>query len=687
MTSQLFSTFIRLVGGVTTLIVIAALLETFAIGTFPKGTYLCLIEFVFGLYCVFHTYRSPFREKRRFADAILCIVLADAGFYFFNYYQPVNLNTEISSLFTSLFYGFGFLVGSIALLKAAQVRIKQDWKKFIVPSLIVLVTFIYYFLPTMRQAFAEKAPVVQYGLQAAVLATNVLISAIGLTVLIYSMNPFLIFISLGFTILPLINFSISSEIFTHGNLVFGFYEYFWAFGIFMAEAALIFLSHHLDIQHNQKLSIVSKNSIGVQYKTAIITAVMLILLGSSVIAGGDISIRIITLGIVVGIVFAVVVSSFTVETVSQYSSILGKYLQKGFTSNEVNPNFLDGLPVELEMLFSSVFAQNMQKERERQNQAAKFNELYQKFAHDVRSPLKAVSNLVAQANFTDPTMKDICLESIRSMNRASQSILDDIELSTGGTSKVSAPAIEIAAIVQRVVRIFESIQLQDTQKMTVTVADHSAFKYVWMDESALERALLNTLNNSAESKNATQILIQITNDQHHVRLEITDNGAGADDHTINLLNQGQPTTTKVDGHGIGLAAHREALLQFEGTIAFESEKDKFFRTLILLKPASNKIILIDDDRAIHLAWATLAKIKEVQIITLGPKDDILQKIAHEKNSHTEIYVDYHFGDRSGVDVLKELKANGFENLSLATSDEVSPEIHAEWNVRDKSFPR
>lgn len=688
MTSQLFRTFLKIFTFASTLILLAMGLQAIPMGSTPKGTALCLIEFLVGMGTVVWTYRSTLPHRRSFANAILLIAVADALFYVVNYYFLENLsNTFISSTLLPCLYGSGFWLASQALRRSAQINIRRDYRKIIVPALIILVTCLYYFLPTMLQQTPNDASIFRYLFNGLILTLNIWVAIIALTILTQSMNSFFVLYSLGFTILPLSNFSISADVLMLGNLSFGFYEYFWAFGLFMAEGALLFLADEVDVRRDQRLSMVSQSSIGVQYKTAIITAVMIALMGSSLISkSSGIPIKIITVGIVVGIIFAVLVSSFAVEAVSRYSSLLGKYLQHGFTSRNSDDQMLAKLPVELEVLFSSVFAQTLEQERDRQMKAAKFNDLHKKLAHDIRSPLQALSHLLRDSDFKDHLLKNACMEAVQSMNRASKTILDDLELDVGGMDHSrSIPAINVNELISRVIRIFQFGL--DGKAIEVNVAHDPLCKFAWMEESALERLLVNSLTNSAESANTRTIKIQTRRDGKQVVIEIEDDGEGADLNTLSKLNQGEMVTTKTEGHGIGMTAHRETLKNWGASIRFESESGRFFKTQLSLKAASDQIVLIDDDRAIHLAWAALARAKGVNLLTVGEDEDSVHKLAHLKNEQPEIYVDFHLGAVSGLQVLSKLKANGFTNLYLATSEAVEPSIHNQWRVRDKTFPR
>jgi hypothetical protein len=688
-TPKLFSVFIKLVSLVAALLGLAFLLEQSRVFTLPEGTYLCFVEFVFGLSSVIWSLRSGIKEVRYFGWAVLSIVVADTIFYFLNYYQNVSLLANITTVVSSFLYGIGYLLCSSTLIQVSGIKPLRDWKKILVPALIVLVTFTYYFLPSMLDAKGPQGTLLEEGVHGFVIITNSLVAIVGMTILIHSMNPFLVFMSLGFTIMALVNYAMSSEIFDKGNAHFGFYEYFWASGTFTAETSLLLFSSLLDPLKQQRSVSVSGSSIGVQYKASIISVVMLVLTGASVFVNhSGLTIRMVTLGIVIGVVFALIFSSFTVETVSRYASVLGRVLQQGFTSQVFDQKFVDNLPMELEVLFSSVFAQSLERERDRQVRLLRYNELYQKFAHDVRAPLKAISNLLAEAEFKDEGLRAACIESIGSMNRVSQSILEDVEIGRGQvTAKISMPATPVSDLLSRVLKTFEMSHINRSEKLKVSVENTSQYSHAWIDADCLERFLMNVLNNSSESKGVTSIEIRVLSGEREIQIEVRDDGMGVAPEVLKRLNEGVPLTTKVDGHGLGLAAHRAILMEQEGAIHYESEQGRYFKTSLKMRAASSRIVLIDDDRAIQLAWVTLARLKGVEIKVFGPNDDFLRKLQSSQDRHTEIYVDYRLGALSGIDVLSQLKSLGFENLFLATADEVGDSIRLNWKVRDKSFPR
>ncbi len=77
-----------------------------------------------------------------------------------------------------------------------------------------------------------------------------------------------------------------------------------------------------------------------------------------------------------------------------------------------------------------------------------------------------------------------------------------------------------------------------------------------VDESILHRALLNLIVNAAEATGGRgQVLVKLSGDEEHVRLEVNDDGPGIPPEERNRVLQAF-YTTKPDGSGLGLLSMR-----------------------------------------------------------------------------------------------------------------------------------
>lgn len=80
-----------------------------------------------------------------------------------------------------------------------------------------------------------------------------------------------------------------------------------------------------------------------------------------------------------------------------------------------------------------------------------------------------------------------------------------------------------------------------------------------------------------------------------------------------------------------------------------------------------QIILIDDDKLIHLSWKYAAGKKEIDLISFQSINEFLER-ASDFSREISIYIDSHLGDDepAGEIQAKRIADLGFKNLYLAS---------------------
>jgi hypothetical protein len=97
------------------------------------------------------------------------------------------------------------------------------------------------------------------------------------------------------------------------------------------------------------------------------------------------------------------------------------------------------------------------------------------------------------------------------------------------------------------------------------------------------------------------------------------------------------------------------------------------------------LVLIDDDKLMHMTWAYVAKERGLEIYISHLADtSIFQAI--EKD--TPIYLDNNIAGVSGIGLAIQLNQLGFTNISLATGSDLDPKQIPDFirEVRGKDFP-
>ena len=131
-------------------------------------------------------------------------------------------------------------------------------------------------------------------------------------------------------------------------------------------------------------------------------------------------------------------------------------------------------------------------------------------------------------------------------------------------------------------------------------------------QTHLQRAFGNIIKNAIEAmKGKGKIIIVAQQVATQIHISITDNGPGMSEATLQKVLGGGYSEGKSDGHGIGMKVVRETIAEFGGELTARSELGKgtsFFITLPLRQSetvgavGNLKILVIDDDESIRLAW-------------------------------------------------------------------------------------
>lgn len=112
--------------------------------------------------------------------------------------------------------------------------------------------------------------------------------------------------------------------------------------------------------------------------------------------------------------------------------------------------------------------------------------------------------------------------------------------------------------------------------------------YMMLDYNRMKQVLVNIFKNSIEARDKKKkdmyISIEVESDKNYVYIKIKDNGIGMDKKTLARVDE-MFYTTKEKGTGLGVALSKEIIELHEGSIKYNSVKDKYtIVTIKLLNP-------------------------------------------------------------------------------------------------------
>jgi len=349
-------------------------------------------------------------------------------------------------------------------------------------------------------------------------------------------------------------------------------------------------------------------------------------------------------------------------------------------------------------------------ERDQQRAALQEKEklitLAHKVAHDISSPLSALSMMVQLCNELPENKRTV-------IKTATESILDIANnlLSTYRNEKQNAgPDIEPHQSVlmsDLISQLFSEKKAQysnHTVRLETDIANDAQFTFASLQPSQFRRSLSNLINNAVDAIGHSptgQVEIKLAADTEFVKVTIQDNGQGMPADLIEKIMQRQSFTEgKQHGHGLGLQQVWDTLDHNQGTIAVYSVPDQgttvrltfpriaaptWFAQTLPLSPDSI-VIILDDEESIHGAWDTrfasyLQRYSKLSVHHFKQGQavlDFLSKLSLLEKNCVIFLSDYELlgQHKNGLQIVEE---SGIKNTIMVTS------YYANLSIREKAI--
>jgi signal transduction histidine kinase len=335
---------------------------------------------------------------------------------------------------------------------------------------------------------------------------------------------------------------------------------------------------------------------------------------------------------------------------------------------------------------------------EAQTKAA-LGKLASSVAHDIRSPLAALSVVSRATTGLNEEMRVILRNATSRIETIAGSLLTAYK-----TPTVSDPVSEsrsselLSALIEAVVC---EKQLEWQQKSQIDIrfepTELAYGHFASVEATLFSRILSNLINNSAEAMSGRgEIQITLGSSEKQVFVDVADSGTGMPEKLIQKILSGEESTTKATGHGIGLSNAIRTLKAWDGRLAIRSNEGEGTCIRIELPRAATpkwfvseldlskveKIVVIDDDPSIHRLWShkftelTNSR-SETELIHLYSPEEALKQIPMLASPSTLFLVDYEFigSTKSGIDVIRSIQRTAptvlvtsrFEDASIRES--------------------
>jgi signal transduction histidine kinase len=214
-------------------------------------------------------------------------------------------------------------------------------------------------------------------------------------------------------------------------------------------------------------------------------------------------------------------------------------------------------------------------------------------AHDLRTPMTRLRGLAERALETgDPVTQrealETCLEESDRILAMLNTLMDISEAETG-TMRLTRTDVDLASLIGEAIDVFEDVA--EERQIAVTAAVEPNLT-VTADRDRLRQVLANLLDNALKyTAQGGRVAIAARLDGPHVRIDVTDTGAGIAAHDLpriwERLYRGDQSRAE-RGLGLGLSLVRAIVLAHRGTVSVESQLGKGSTFTVILPTAVDR---------------------------------------------------------------------------------------------------
>lgn len=304
--------------------------------------------------------------------------------------------------------------------------------------------------------------------------------------------------------------------------------------------------------------------------------------------------------------------------------------------------------------------------------------LNRQIAHDIRSPLEALSSITGSLENVDHSTKQIIINSTARISDIASGLLKET-----GSRNNEKLAINLRMLLDDLIKD-KNFEHQINIYYQVETSYRESF--IMAKSSDIYRALSNLLNNSVEAKAESELAISLKLELENGKFKLTiiDNGIGMSDELLDKAIKGA-VTTKPNGNGLGLSFAKSALEENQATFEISSI------------PNQGTTVSISFDRASTPSWFTdeLSIPSTCQKVVCIDDDASFLELYKEKfkDYSVEVYsekqisqVEFNKNDRYFIDFDLGIKTNGLmliESKGLMKSATLVTSMHQDIEIQNK----
>ncbi len=686
--------------GATVILLALIICEEFLfLGRFQAGSILCGAEVVFSLFTsaflFFSLHRKGFTNSKRNAIVSLapffCFLGMADGFYCYRYYLHHYSNKTVASfLLVTVPYTLSYLMGAVAIILHDPRIFKKSIKTpfVFIPVALTIPVFLHCAHATFQ---ANNYSLRDFGLLLNTITSFIFIVTCIINLLVNRGVRWAVFCIGGMTLI-IVNWSLGTELMQGAEYHFGYYEYFWSFGVFLCVmSAIWFQSESLEADADD-------DSIIPQMRVIVFAVITFFVLGMAIIHRFHFSaVKMISLGITIGSIAAVYAGEILAERIAHYSSLMGRFV-RGNAHAEHCDDEIRAIPVELREVYETTFRGQLEMERVKRQSEMHMQQLGAHVAHDIRSPISVLKAFVQYASETNSPVEEEFVASARRSVERIVSMAGQI-LDYSKATHISHTSVRIGSLIGCVISDVNASRKSNI----INCAYDDMEASVRLDHGKMERVLVNIIDNALSAVDAEGGTVHIdtrVRDDGHLSLRIMDNGRGIEASHMDKVFDQYFTYGKKHGTGLGLAYCKQVVEAHGGTIAVASEvgkgttftihipncvvsgreRDDRVTTradVVSINVSQKNILIADDDADIRRQWKRIVDAQGGSIIcSAGSAEEVQARSDIDYAGIDTAIVDYNYEGYAlnGVDLVAYLKGKGVRNVHLCTGFHDDEEI-------------
>ena len=291
-------------------------------------------------------------------------------------------------------------------------------------------------------------------------------------------------------------------------------------------------------------------------------------------------------------------------------------------------------------------------------------------AHDIRSPVQSVAELLQFVDIMDPALKAAIEKAINRANQIAESLLTAEKSSS---TEMIESTYDFSALVEDIV--IEKSPLFHQGQIEIDLPQSLIARSLMSRESLL-RILSNLIDNSmlaCKERRLIEIAMHASHDS--IVITIADSGAGMTSDVLARLGEKGFSKRDCDagpGYGRGVSSAKLALEEIQGSLTYESKVGEgtvvSIRIPARVQPTVGRpdLMLIDNEEFIRVTWEVAASESGVSCATFGSVEEFIG-MSDMIPRNVPLFIDSDLGHgQLGQSFAPKLRELGFERIYLAT---------------------